>query len=159
MFAENVPVSGDSIELDFMPPPEVHGEQIAMKVEVIDPMDRRFTAHLGTLATILPPKASETGGCEDTGSTFIGDPGCSGGATGEGPTSGPDGSSGPGSSSDGGGSGTTGPGAQPGSGDGGCGCRTAAGAPSALLVGLSLLVARRRRGRGRREDPHCPRGC
>ena len=146
MFAENVPVSGDSIELDFMPPPEVHGEQIAMKVEVVDPMDRRFTAHLNTLATILPPKASETGGCEDTGSTFIGDPGCSGGTTSEGPTSGPDGSSGPEGSSDGAGSGTTGPGAQPG-GEGGCGCRSAAGAPSALLVGLTVLVGRRRRAR------------
>lgn len=153
MFASDVPVSGDSIELDFMPPPESFGEQIAMKVEIVDPMDRRFTAHLGTLATILPP-ASETGGCPDTGGNFIGDPSCDSSGTSDAPTtsspgssSGPDGSSGAVGSS-GAGSDSTGPGQAPGK-DGGCACTGAdtGGAPVALLLGLGLLLPRRRRSR------------
>jgi len=148
MFASDVPVSGDSIELDFIPPPESHGEQIALKVEVTDPMDRRFTAHLGTLATILPP-ASGTGGCQDTGAAFIGDPACDTSATTDSPTSGgssngPDGSSG-GSSSVG--PDTTGPGELPGTEGCACGVTGSGGAPVALLVGLGLLAARRRRTR------------
>ena len=129
MFASDVPVSGDAIQLDYIPPPEAWGEQIAIKVEVTDPMDRSFTAHLDTLATILPP-VSDTGGCEDTGSSFIGNPGCSSSgdpssdsATGDSPTgdsassdgasSSPDGTSG---ASSGPSSDTSGPDEQPGGG-------------------------------------------
>lgn len=151
MFASDVPVSGDSIELDFMPPPESFGEQIAMKVEITDPMDRRFTAHLGTLATILPP-ASETGGCPDTGGNFIGDPSCDSSGTSGDPTStGPTASSGPDASSGGAGSSsgsdTSGPGEVPK--PDGCHCSGAGsgGASLAALVGLALLRPRRRRSR------------
>jgi len=151
-FASDVPVSGDSIALEFMPPLATHGEQIAIKVEVVDPMDRRFTAHLGTLATILPP-AADTGECEDSGSNFLGDPDCPDSA---GATSGSDGSTGAGSSggssggsSSGASSDTSGPGEQPG-GEGGCGCRQSGRSGSTglgLLVGLGLWVGRRRRVR------------
>ncbi len=151
MFASDVPVSGDSIELDFIPPPESFGEQIAMKVEITDPMDRRFTAHLDTLATILPP-ASETGGCPDTGGNFIGDPSCDSGTSGNPTSTGPTGSSGPdagsgGAGSSGGGSDTSGPGEVPKV--DGCACSGAGtgGAPLAALVGLGLLLPRRRRSR------------
>jgi MYXO-CTERM domain-containing protein len=152
MFASDVPVSGDSIELDFMPPAESFGEQIAMKVVVTDPMDRSFTAHLGTLATILPPK-NDTGGCGDSGANFIGDPACDTGSTTADPTGGasssgpgPDPTSGGGSSSAG--SDTTGPGEVPDTKDGcSCGVAGTGGAPVAALVGLGLLLTRRRRAR------------
>lgn len=158
MFASDVPVSGDSFELDFMPPPESHGEQITMKVVITDPMDRSFTAHLGTLATILPPIA-DTGGCGDVdgGMSFIGDPNCGStgdptsatgdSATSDGVTTGsPEGSSGA-SSAD---SDATGPDEQPGvdRGCGGCGVDgEGSGAPAALSLGLLLLLGRGRRAR------------
>lgn len=148
MFASDVPVSGDSIELDFLPPPDAIGETIVLKVEVTDPMDRRFTAHLDSLATILPVPAG-TGGCEDSGSSFINNPGCSeSGAEDSGLSSGDgsDGASSSGGGSSGGGSDTTGPAASP-EGEGGCGCGVAGAAPSALLLGLPLLLRRRRRAR------------
>ncbi len=160
MFASDVPVSGDAIQLDYIPPPEAWGEQIAIKVEVTDPMDRRFTAHLDTLATILPPVA-DTGGCEDTGSNFIGNPGCGSsgdpssdsatsdsvtgdGASGGGTSSSADGSSG---ASSGLGSDTSGPQEQPGGGGCSCGLGGMEGASSAMWVALTLLVGRRRRTR------------
>lgn len=154
MFASDVPVSGPDFQLDFIPPLESWGEQITMKVEVTDPMDRRFTAHLGTLATILPPLA-DTGGCQDGGSAFINDPGC--GTSGD-PTSGtgdsaasdglttsPDGNTGASSSA----GPETGPEEQPGA-ERGCECGldgSAGGAPSALLLALTLLLGRGRRAR------------
>lgn len=147
VFASDVPVSGDSIELDFLPPPDAIGQTIALKVEVTDPLDRRFTAHLDSLATILPVKGG-TDGCEDSGSSFISDPGCgdstgdsaasSSGSAGDGDSSGGD--------SSGAGSDTTGPVGPPG-GEGGCGCGVGGAAPSALLLGLPLLLGRRRRAR------------
>jgi MYXO-CTERM domain-containing protein len=155
MFASDVPVSGDSIELDFIPPPESVGESIVIKVEVTDPMDRRFTAHLSALASILPlPDETTGGGCpESGGANFIGNPGCDSNTSGDDPTSagpgssgsGPDASSSGGAGSSGVASDSTGPAEQPGK-DGGCACGvTGTGeAPVAALLGLGLLLRRRR---------------
>lgn len=164
VFASDVPVAGDEFELDFMPPPEAVGESIALKVEIVDPMDRRFTAHMDDLATILPGIDGETGGCEDTAVNFIGDPGCGdsssgGGSTGDGGSSG-DASTGAvvtggeasgTSGADTSGGDETGPTEAPGK-DGGCGC-VAGDAPASLslaLIGLALLLRRRRAPAGAR---------
>lgn len=158
VFASDVPVSGEEFELDFTPPPESVGESIAFKVEITDPMDRRFTAHMDFLATILPGD-DETGGCGDSGMSFIGDPNCgsssgssseaSGGAASSGGTGDSadltGGSTGAAGSS--GGSDETGPGEQP-QGKDGCGCVAGGGAGSlslsSLVLGLGLLLRRRR---------------
>jgi len=150
MFASDVPVSGDSFELNFNPPPESVGEQIVIKVEVTDPMDRRFTAHLNDVATILEPVAG-TGECQDTGMTFISNPACDTSATSDNPTSGASSSSAgsdPGSGSSSAGSDTTGPNAQPDPKEGcSCGFAGPGGAPVTALLGLGLLFGRRRRSR------------
>jgi MYXO-CTERM domain-containing protein len=151
MFASDVPVSGDSFELEFQPPPESIGEQIVIKVEVTDPMDRRFTAHLNDVATILEPVAGTGGACEDTGMTFVSNPACDT-SGGPGPTSGASTSNGSDASSGGGessgGSDTGGPNAQPDPKDGcSCGVAGTGGAPVAALLALGLLLPRRRRTR------------
>ncbi len=74
-FAVDTPVSGDSFELSFAPPAETVGGSVAIKVEITDPMDRSFTAHMPELATILPGSAGGTGECDEGGS-FISMPGC-----------------------------------------------------------------------------------
>ncbi len=156
MFASDVPVGGDSFELEFQPPPESVGEQIVIKVEVTDPMDRRFTAHLNDVATILEPVAGTGGECEDTGMTFVSNPACDTSAGTDNPTSGAstsngsngsDASSGGNNSSGSAGS-DTGPNEQPDAKDG-CSCDAAGtgGAPVAALLGLGLLLGRRRRTR------------
>ena len=168
-FGEDTPVSGDSFELPLTLPPESFGEELAIKVEITDPMDRRYTAHMAELASILPGSAGESGDCPDTGVNFLAPPGCeygesssndaSGGATGgtSTPTGGGVGdstsadstsaASASGSFTEGSSDGSGAP-MQPGS-DGGCGgCDLGRGELPALLVGPWLfwtLGLRRRR--------------
>lgn len=74
-FGEDTPVSGDEFDLPFMPPAETVTKLIAMRVDITDPMDRTYTAHLDALASILPGSPpAESGGCD--GSGFIADPNC-----------------------------------------------------------------------------------
>jgi hypothetical protein len=88
-FAVDTPVSGDSFELSFEPPAETIGGSVAIKVEITDPMDRKFTAHMPELATILPGSAGGTGDCGMEGGNFISMPGCGTGDDSEGaPTTG-----------------------------------------------------------------------
>lgn len=74
-FAADTPVAGDAFEVEFLPPEASYGQSIAIKLDIVDPMDRRYTAHMSDLATILEGGAAETGGCNEGGS-FISMPGC-----------------------------------------------------------------------------------
>ncbi|HEY0134382.1 MAG TPA: hypothetical protein VGB85_09890 [Nannocystis sp.] len=157
-FAAGTPVSGDSFELPFMAPPEAVGGPVTIKIEITDPMDRKFTAHMLTLADFLQGSAGESGDCSDTGN-FIGMPGCEGSDDGGGTTGGD--SSGPGVTSTGtpdttpttAATGTTGEGGSseetgttPQTGEGSCGgCTLGGGGVPAVLLGPWLLWATRRR--------------
>lgn len=161
-FAADTPVEGDSFALPFMPPAASVGGQIAMKVEVVDPMDRRYTAHMSVLASILEGSAGESGDCSDSSINFISPPDCessggsevTGGVT-EGSAGSEGGVSGTGSGSSGTGSGEgTGATTAPMQGEGGCGgCGVdgelaavqGGGGSSWLLLAPWLLWARRRR--------------
>lgn len=159
-FAADTPVDGDTFELPFMPPPATVGGQIAMKVEVIDPMDRKYTAHMSELASILAGSDGESGECPDSGNSFISQPGCgtSGDSEGSGGVTGSVGSSSTAAvtGSEGGsvsasGSGTSGEGTgattAPMQGEGGCGgCVQGSGGSGWLLLPPWLLWVRRRRG-------------
>ncbi len=157
-FGEDTPVSGDSFELMFTPPAPAIGESVVIKIEIVDPMDRSYTAHVLDLVDVLDvpaPGGGETGECSD-GGNFISMPGC--GSSGD-ASSGGDGSGGPGVTSMAGATdptaptGTTGDGGSeetgttPETGDGGCGGCTlgVGGAPAALLAPWLLWATRRRR--------------
>jgi hypothetical protein len=155
-FAADTPVVGDSFELPFMPPPESVGEQIALKVEIVDPMDRRYTAYMSELASILQGSGGETGDCSDTAMNFITPPGCesSGGSEVTGGVSGSGGPTGTGGATVAGTSQAedTGATTTPMQGEGGCGCVQGGGGSSAfswLWLSPWLLWARRRRSQVR----------
>ena len=159
-FAADVPVSGDSFELPFAPPQPTVGESIVIKIEIVDPMDRSYTAHMLDLVDVLP--GGESGDCSDSSMNFIGMPDCPGGSSGGssgGESDAPTGTSGATtmtttmttmttmtmttSATDGGASEASGM-LEPG--DGGCGCAQGGGGGPALLLGSWLLwTARRRR--------------
>ena len=171
-FGADTPVTGETFELPFAPPPEAVGTSVTLKIEITDPMDRKYTAHMLTLADILPGSAGESGDCSDSGMNFIGMPGCDGSegsdgsdsGGGSGPTTGltsdapevttsggaatsgaseASGASGAGSSSAG--DETSG---APEFGEGGCGCVAGGGTPAPvmpMLLAPWLLWATRRR--------------
>jgi len=157
-FAADVPVSGDSFELPFAPPQPTVGESIVIKIVIVDPMDRLYTAHMLDLVDVLPGGAGESGECSDSSMNFIGMPDCGSSSGGESDaptgTSGAtsmttdaasDTSGGPGGETGGAGeaSGTLDPGV------GGCGCAQGGGGAQGLLLGPWLLwMARRRRAGG-----------
>lgn len=157
-FAADTPVEGDSFSLPFMPPAESVGEQIAMKVEIVDPMDRRYTAHMSELASILEGSANETGDCSDSAMNFITPPGCetSGGSEASGGVTGSSGEA-PSGSSEGGGATAAGTGTTAGEATGpmmeplerggcACGVREGRGGSGWLLLAPWMLWMRRRRG-------------
>lgn len=148
-FAADTPVSGESFALDFSPPPESVGQEIAIKAEIVDPMDRRYTAHMSALASILEGGAGDSGDCADSSMNFITPPECESGSGGEGSGSAGTGESGgvtaPTGSSGGGGE-DTGVTTTPMAGDGGCGgCVLGGGGSGWLLWTPCLLWLRRRR--------------
>jgi len=164
VFAEGVPLAGDTIELPFKPPLEAIGQTVALRVDVVDPMQRSFSAFPRALIVVLPGSGETTTGsdCSDT-NAFIGNMSCGDDST-AGDSSGPDSSGGPqpttgstdpASSSTGTGTGdttddsaTTTPidGTSPGT----CGCHSGGLAGSWAWTGLLLLGLRRRRTRERR---------
>ena len=156
-FAADTPVVGDSFELPFMPPPESVGEQIAIKAEIVDPMDRKYTAHMSELASILEGSAGESGDCSDSSMNFITPPGCesSGGSEGSGGVTG--GSGGVTGGNEAGGTTVAGTGSSQGEdtgattapmqGEGGCGCAQGSGRGGVWLVVTPVLVLARRRRR------------
>lgn len=153
-FAEGTPVTGDEFELWFTPPDETAGELIAFRVDVTDPMDRTYVAHMDLLASVLMGgPGGSTGGCDGNG--FIADPSCEstggegGSSSGDGPGSegtASAGSDGPTEGSGGGSAeGTTGPTQTPPGSEGCAGCSTVGSGAS--LAWLVVLVGRRRRRR------------
>ena len=123
-FVEGVPLAGESFLLPFLPPPEASGQTVTLRVDVVDPMQRTFSAYPINLLTILPGSAEgTTTGCNPEAS-FIGDPCDTGGDAstgGHGPSSsGSGGSSNGADASSGGASASTGPdlGSEP----SGCSC-------------------------------------
>jgi len=154
-FAEDEPVSGEELALEFLPPEDLSGESAMIRIDITDPMGRSHTAYMNALVTVLMSK--DPNACDEGGS-FVANPGCEpdtggGGSEGDG-----DGS---GSGGTGGGSGTA-TSAGPGTGDagadgdtagddggGGCSCGVPGNAPMAPLgtglLALGLLGLRRRR--------------
>jgi len=74
-FAADTPVIGDAFELAFTPPPGSAGNLVAVKVEVVDPLQRTMTAHMGVLASVLAGSAGGETGSDCDSPTMIG-PGC-----------------------------------------------------------------------------------
>ncbi len=162
MFAEDVPVEGDEFELMFAPSEASYG-LTAFRVDITDPMDRKYTAHGDVLMSLLSvPRPDETsGGCDGS---FIADPECgsTGGSSGFVETFGEGGSTEPADttagvsagsegptevsgSSGGGSSGSGGPNETPVAKEGCAGC--AVGGPTgslAWLLGLGFLRRRTR---------------
>ena len=158
-FAPDTPVSGGEFELAFTPPEEALGMLVAIRIDITDPMDRTYTAHMDVLASLLKVEAPEetSGGCDSGG--FIG---CGTGDE-EGTASG-----GEVTSADGTGAGSTGAGGGPTEGGGtagessdsapqtpgaseGCaGC--AVGGPGVPLVWLICVTGLRRRRRNGRQS-------
>lgn len=153
MFAADVPVAGDEWELVFTPPAEALGMLIAVRVDITDPMDRTYTAHMDVLASILSEEAPvETGsGCDS--SAFLGcgdssgdeqgsgDEATSAGGTGAAGSTG-DAGSGPTEAGTGGGTSDSAP-QTPGMSEGCAGC--AIGGPGVPLVWLICVGCLRRR--------------
>lgn len=76
-FAHDVPLVGEDFSLPFGLPPAVIGHDVAVRVEVVDPLGRRFTGHMTRTALILqgetPPDLTtgdETTGTPTTGGAF-----------------------------------------------------------------------------------------
>jgi MYXO-CTERM domain-containing protein len=154
MFAEGLPVEGESFTIDWEAPEAASGESVMIRVDFTDPGGTTYTAYEYELNIVLP---RGTPGCaadpDDCMGGFIMDPACettgaatdTGDATGTGGTdtgattaTGTDASS-----TTAGGSGDDG-----GGGGGDCGCRSSAPAPAwsygLLLLGLATLRRRRR---------------
>lgn len=151
-YVEGVALEGDTISLPFLPPDEAIQETIALRLDVIDPMQRTFSAFPVHLITVLPGGTGTTG-CSDTGS-FIGGESC-----GDGTSSGGGGTGGGASTSDGtvtGGAPTTSTGPDESTGPminpvapDGCGCDSGERGTGWALWGLALLgLGLRRQKRG-----------
>ena len=159
-FVSDMPLDLDSemmFNLDFVPPDEVAGQSVAIKVEVTDPMDRTYTAYRYDLVFVVA--GTDPNDCE-TGGSFIGNPGCAGSSSGTGGSAtggGTDGSATGGSVTAGnttsggttsGGGSSTGP-KEDGGGGSKHGC-SIGGDPAGGLLGLGVvaLLGLRRRRRG-----------
>lgn len=71
-FAEDVPLAGESFALPFLPPPVTSGQNVALRVDVTDPMQRTFSAYPLNLLTILPGSSDGgTTGCEAEASFVV----------------------------------------------------------------------------------------
>lgn len=67
-FAEQVPVTGESFAMPFVAPPEAINTSVLIRVEIVDPLGRHFTALMDELVTILhqPAPPMETGAGESS---------------------------------------------------------------------------------------------
>ena len=147
-FIENEPVMGENFTIDFVAPEDVAGETIMMRLDVTDPMDRTYEAHMKENVIVLK---GMNGDCEETGGDFIGGAGC-GDSDGDSDTDDSNGGTATDTDGDGGSSTTgdpmtTGPDQNDDGGDKGCNCRASAGGSGwgIAFVLLPLLVRRIRR--------------
>ncbi|MGH1343483.1 MAG: hypothetical protein ACRBN8_18125 [Nannocystales bacterium] len=74
-FAENVPVDEEAFTLDFVPGDDYATETLLIRVTATDPAGRSYEAHMTQLVIVLP---GSSGGCDETGGSIIGNPGCGG---------------------------------------------------------------------------------
>jgi hypothetical protein len=139
-FAEDMPAPTGSFELGFVPPIEAASNSVMIKLEIVDPLDREWTAYSRAYIAVVEGVGDE--GC-DSGS-FVSNP-CDTDTSGDDET----GTSGTGTSTGGAGSGESGPSVVDGGGETGCSCSS--GAPTNgtwLMFGAGawlLLFARPRR--------------
>lgn len=163
VYASDVPIEGDGFSIALTPYDEIIDKTVAIRVDVTDPQDRTYSAHMRLLPIFSKMTACPEEG-ESEGTTFIADPACetdtdagtettdptTGSSTGDPSTTGPDettaGASETADSSDA--AGTTGTtDGETGSDDPkGCGCTSSdapAGAFALALCGLALLRRRR----------------
>lgn len=145
-FVSDEPVMSGSVELEFLPPPELANNFLSLRAEIVDPNDRRGTAYLQGFLKIdknEDPSASATTGdtesdtTEPDGTTTYPVPYdfCAKNPNADTPPECPDPTTGATTGA------TTSP-ADDGGGDGGCCSIHAAPSPAALIV---LLALRRRR--------------
>lgn len=155
-FVQDVALDGESFALPFLPPPEAAQETVALRIDVVDPMQRTFSAYPPNLLTILPGSSmGTTSECEPEAS-FIATPCMTGGTSESGSpmstTTGSSGaidSSGPGSgdaSVDASSAGSTTTGAELVRAEDGCSCVTTS-APSHFAWASLVLFGWRRRAR------------
>lgn len=145
-FATDLVIDGESeFEVEFVPPPEAAtGLQVLIRLDIVDPLGRKFSAHVSHLASVLAgdhPEMSET--CDGNG--FIAQESCGdGSSTSVTPTSG----SGSGSSGSGSGSGSSsGVESTPVDNGSGCACSALGNRRGDLLVLVIVPLLQRRRPR------------
>jgi len=150
-FLEDEPITGETSQIDFKPPPETIAESVMLRIDITDPMDRKATAYANYTIIVLKDANGTGGECD---SSFIIDPECeTTDASGSETTSASEsGTTDDGSGSDGSDSlSSTGPASATASGGEDdtttCACRLEDPRPAAGLTLLTLLLlsARRRR--------------
>jgi MYXO-CTERM domain-containing protein len=136
VFAEDMPAPTGSFEVGFVPPIEAASNSVMIKLDIVDPLDREWTAYSRAYIAVVEGVGDE--GC-DSG-TFVSNP-CDTDTSGDGET-------GTGTSTGGEGSSESGPSVVDAGSETGCSCSS--GAPTGtggLLLGALLLLWRpRRRG-------------
>ena len=138
-FVESAPVEGESFALEFVAPDEVAGHTLMMRVDVTDPMDRTYAAHMTLNVIVLGGGA---GDC-DTDGDFVSGAGCDDEDTGT--TASPTTTAASSTTTDGAATGSAAPDAVNRE-DDGCGCRPTTSTPTPLsLLLLPLLFGRRLR--------------
>ena len=149
-FVEDVAVEGESFTLDFLAPEDVAGETLMVRLDVTDPMDRTYEAHMKENVIVLMGMDMD---CE-TGGDFIGGAGCGEDESGSGGSGSSEGTAGTAATDPTGmaatdgeesGGSTTPVGEEEGGGEKGCGCRSSEPAAPLGLLFVVLAAVRRRR--------------
>lgn len=139
---EEAPVQGEGFSFDFVPPQDLVGAGLMIRVTVQDPSGRSYATHMTDRVYVVGD--DDPGPCDD-GSVFVPGPGCGGSSSGgEEASTGEDAEPGSGSST--GTDDVANASSADGAGDpGGCGCSSGADAGAAWMLLLGLLGVRRRR--------------
>jgi MYXO-CTERM domain-containing protein len=141
VFAEDIPAELGSFDLPFVPPIEAASNSVMIKLDIVDPMNRSWTAYSLAYIAVVDQSGSDTG-CDGDGG-FVSDP-CDTGTGGSGESGSGEGGPNP----DTGGS-ESGPSLDAGESGGGCSCSSAGpGSPVWGLAALAFVVGWVRR----RED-------
>lgn len=141
---EDAPVEGEGFSFDFVPPPDLVGAGLMIRVTVEDPSGRSYATHM--IDRVYVVGDDEPGECDD-GALFVSGEDCEGSSS-----SGEGGSSSGGDAESDSGS-TTGPDSETdsagaedeGRGSSGCGCSTSTGEAGGLLMVLLAVAGLRRR--------------
>jgi len=78
-FLAGEPVTSGAVIFEFLPPPELAGQFIILRAEIVDPLDRRFTAYMQAEVKVEkvedPAAGATTDETSDSGDDTTGDPG------------------------------------------------------------------------------------